>query len=301
MLMNAIDAVSVVIPVFNQAEYIRASVACALEQTSRPLEVIVVDDGSTDDTKRQLEPFLDQVTYVWQENAGLSAARNAGIRRSCGEWIALLDADDLWHRQKLETQLLAVGKRSDVALVGSPPAKFLPDVLPENPRVSNLGVPDFLVSARIGPSSALIRRKAVDCLGLFDESLRSVEDRDMWLRIAARFQCLLVESPCWWYRRHAQQMSRKAQRMFENYRRVLDKFFDENPRYRNFRALAMSYLYFDAAVAHFDEGSRIAALAYLAQSVAHRPVGLGDVNRPLFARLRLARRIMLDELLALAH
>jgi hypothetical protein len=176
----------------------------------------------------------------------------------------------------------------------------MPDVLPTNPNAKYLTVRDFLVSARMGPSSALIRRRCLESVGLFDESLQSVEDRDMWLRIAAQFPCVLVESPCWWYRTHTGQMSRKAQRMFRNYLSVLNKFFAANPEYRNFRGLAMSYLYFDAAMAYFDEGERMAALRCLAQSARYRPLGLGDSKRSRLARLRLARRILLDEIHQLA-
>jgi glycosyltransferase involved in cell wall biosynthesis len=296
----ASELVSVIIPAYNQGQFVRSSVECALAQTYHPAEVIVINDGSTDDTERRLEPFLTRITYISQSNAGLSAARNAGIRQANGEWIALLDADDLWHPQKLEMQLKAVQNRWDVALVGSPSARAMPDVLPTNPNAKYLTVRDFLVSARMGPSSALIRRRCLESVGLFDESLQSVEDRDMWLRIAAQFPCVLVESPCWWYRTHTGQMSRKAQRMFRNYLSVLNKFFAANPEYRNFRGLAMSYLYFDAAMAYFDEGERMAALRCLAQSARYRPLGLGDSKRSRLARLRLARRILLDEIHQLA-
>jgi len=288
------DLVSVVIPAYNQGQFVQATVLSALAQTYQPVEVIVVDDGSTDDTKQQLAPFLKQIIYVHQKNAGLSAARNTGIRRARGEWIALLDADDLWHRQKLQIQLEAIQGDSDVALIGSPSAKTLPDVLPPAPITCRLTVRDFLLSTRMGPSSVLIRRRAIDSYGMFDETLRSVEDRDMWLRIAAQSQCVLVESPCWWYRRHPAQMSRNAERMFLNYRRVLQNFFATNPGHSDLRRLAMSYLYFDAAVAYSDEGENVKALRCLISSTIFRPAGLGDPRRPPFVRLKLAGHNLLE-------
>ncbi len=294
------ELVSIVIPSYNQGEFVRDSVLSALGQTYRPLEVIVIDDGSTDDTRQQLGPFFHRITYVCQRNAGLSAARNAGIRRAHGEWVALLDADDLWHPQKLEIQLAAIENQKGVALIGSPSTITLPFELPSAPRSYALTVRHFLLSARMGPSSALIRRRSFEIVGMFDESLQAVEDRDMWLRIAAKLPCVLVESPCWWHRQHPGQMSRNATRMFWNYRRVLWKFFDTNPEYRSLRRLAMSYLYFDAAWPYFDEGRRFTALLCLARSVAYQPLSMGDPKRPRLIRSKFASRIFLDKIWQLA-
>jgi len=293
--------VSVVIPAYNHGRFIRATVANVLEQTYRPLEVIVVNDGSTDHTEQELEPVLGRIKYVVQANKGLSAARNEGIRQSRGEWIALLDADDLWHPRKLEVQLTAVENQEKIALIGSPGstepgARILAEELPPDPPVRPLTVRDLLLSARIGPSSAVIRSRCFESVGMFDESLQPAADRDMWLRIAAKAPCVLVESSCWWYRRHPGQMSRNADRMYLDYRRLLSKFFGANPEYRRLRGLAMSYLYFDAAVAYFDEGRRTTALNCLARSAAYRPAGLGDPRRPGPIRSKLAARIMLDEI-----
>ncbi len=290
------ELVSVVIPAYNQGQFVREAVLSALEQTYGPLEVIVIDDGSTDNTQQQLAPFLHRVRYVHQKNAGLSAARNTGIQLARGEWIALLDADDVWHRQKLEIQLAAIENRKDVALVGSPAITVLPLELPSAPCTYTLTVRHFLLSARMGPSSALIRRRSLEAVGMFDESLQSVEDRDMWLRIAAKLPCVLVESPCWWHREHPGQLSRNADRMFCNYRRVLRKFFDANPKYRTLRRLAMGYLHYDAAWCNFAEGRKAMALLSLARSASYRPLGLGDPRRPPLARSRLAARIFVDSI-----
>jgi len=291
------ELVSVVIPAYNQGPFVRDAVLSALEQTYHPREVIVVDDGSTDDTAVQLAPYAERVRIIRQENSGLSAARNTGIRHSSGEWIALLDADDVWHRQKLEVQLAAVRGREDVALVGSSRASSLTNLadspLP-SPKIYELIVRDFVLSSRTGPSGALIRRRCLDAVGFFDESLRSVEDRDMWLRLAARFPCVLVDSPCWWYRIHPMQMNRNGQRMFVNYRRVLSNFFATHPQHRQLYRQAMAYLYFDAVWSHFEEGKRLAALYFLVKSLCYRPLGLGDERiKSHFVRAKLALRVTL--------
>ena len=125
-----LQRVSVVIPTYNYGHFVAEAVESALKQTYPNLEVIVVDDGSNDDTAERLRQFGNQIIYIYQQNKGLSSARNAGIRRATGEWVAFLDADDVWHAEKIAKQLAAVGGDHDIGLIGSPPAAVLPDKLP---------------------------------------------------------------------------------------------------------------------------------------------------------------------------
>ena len=287
--------VSVVIPSFNYGHFVAEAVESALAQTYSPIEVIVVDDGSTDDTRARLQPFADRIHYVYQNNRGLSAARNTGVGLANGEWIALLDADDLWHPEKTEVQLRAASPLGSLGLVGSLPAVSMPERLPSEPAVERLSVRDFLLSSRTGPSGALIRRDCFDAVGLFDESLRSIEDRDMWLRIASRFPAVQVISPCWWYRPHAGQMSRRASRMVENYEKVLTKFFAEHPEHASLRGLAWSYLYLDGAWSFLDEGDERTARALMWKSVYSNPGSFGDQRLRKFPRARIIARLMLGE------
>jgi glycosyltransferase involved in cell wall biosynthesis len=292
---TAVGRVSVVIPSYNYGRFVADAVKSVLAQTYTNLEVIVVDDGSKDDTRERLAPFGSAIRYLHQENKGLSAARNAGIRIATGEWIALLDADDVWHEGKLEAQLTAVSVLDNLGLIGSLPSKTLPTRLPKYPPVVELSVRDFLVSSRTGPSGTLIRRQCFDRVGVFDETLASIEDRDMWLRVATRFRCVQVQSPCWWYRPHEGQMSRRASRMLENYKKVLDKFFTEHAEYLRFRRLAWSYLYLDAAWSFLDEGDHRAARNLMWKSVRLRPWSLGDKQIRKFARARIIIRLALGQ------
>jgi glycosyltransferase involved in cell wall biosynthesis len=289
--MNPQSSVSVVIPSYNYGRFVVEAVESALNQTHPPLEVIVVDDGSTDDTEQRLTKYDGRIRYLRQGNRGLSAARNTGIRTANGEWVALLDADDLWHRQKLEIQMGALEDRDDVGLVGSPRGNDL--TLPLSPAapVTTLTTRDFVLSTRMGPSSALLRKRCFDTVGYFDESLKSIEDRDMWLRMSAKFSCLLVESPCWWYREHTGQMSKNADRMFHNYKRVLANFFRNHPEHASLYREAMSYLYLDAAWPYFAEGRRLKSLICLVRSLLYHPSAFQGQPRSLrLRRLKLAVR-----------
>jgi glycosyltransferase involved in cell wall biosynthesis len=290
-----VGLVSAVIPSYNYGQYVCDAVQSALSQTYPHLEVIVVDDGSCDDTRQRLEAFAGRIRYIYQQNKGLSAARNAGIRLAAGEWIALLDADDLWHPRKTEVQLKAILRLNRVGLIGSLPATVLENNLPPEPAVRRLSVRDFVLSTRTGPSGTLIRRECFDTVGFFDESLTSIEDRDMWLRVAARFPCVQVASPCWWYRPHARQMSRAAKRMLVNYQKVLTKFFDEHPEHRGLQRLAWSYLYLDGSWCSLNEGDVRSARELMIQSLYSWPWSYRDPKLRPFPRSRIVARLLLGE------
>lgn len=285
--------VSVIIPSYNYAEYICEAVDSALAQTCPPIEIIVVDSGS-DDTRQRLSKYGDRICYLYQSPRGLSAARNLAIAQVRGEWIALLDADDVWHPEKLAVQFRAAQAFPDCALIGSASVDELPRSLPGLPESRRLGVADFLGPLPFGPSGVLIRRASFDATGLFDESLPAVEDRDMWLRVAAEFPCLLVDSPCWWYRTHPAQMSRHAARNYENHQRVLAKFFRAHPDQGRLRRRSLSYMHADAAWCYFAEGNRKAAMVHLFRSFFYFPGAYQHMSRDRhWWRLRCFLRFVL--------
>lgn len=288
------ELVSAIIPTYNYGRFVCEAVDSALAQSYPSMEVIVVDDGSTDDTRQRLADYGSRIRYVWQSNSGLSAARNTGIREARGDWVAFLDADDVWHRDKTARQLAAARTLGQPALIGSRGVDALPAELPAEPTVRWLGVSDFLLSLPVGPSGTIVRREAFGTAGLFDESLRSVEDRDMWLRLAARFPAVEVDCPCWWYRTHAGQMHRHAARMAANYRAVLEGFFERHAQFVPLRALGLSYMEADLAWSYYLEGDRGAALAGLLRSLWLHPAAyLGPQGRePWWRSKHLARYLL---------
>jgi len=188
--------VSVIIPTFNRAAWIPNAVDSVLNQTFRDFELIVVDDGSTDNTPEALERFSSRITIVAQPNRGVSSARNAGIRFSTGKYICFLDSDDLWKPRKLDIQLAAMSHHSEYKI------SYTDEIWIRNGRWANPKkrhqkysgwiFPHLLPLCLISPSSIMIERSVMDDVGLFDESLPAGEDYDLWLRIGSRYPILFI-------------------------------------------------------------------------------------------------------------
>lgn len=181
----ATPAVSVVVPTHQRREQVRRAAATVLGQTVRDLELIVVDDGSTDGTGEALEGVDSRLRYVWQENAGPAAARNVGIARSRASVVAFLDSDNLWEPDHLEV-LLAVLSRHPRAVLASTCPEFLTvgRQAPERSRAEDV-LPALMSRATVGYLSCVaVRRDALEAVGGFDERLRVLEDTDLWLRMA---------------------------------------------------------------------------------------------------------------------
>ena len=184
--------VSVVMPAYNVAWCIGRAVASVLAQDFRACELIVVNDGSTDGTRALLEGYGAAITVINQENRGMSAARNAGIRRARGMYVAFLDADDWWLAGKLSRQVELMHGRPEIGF-----SSTTVRVEDDDGRLLNLwrcpnGSTEILATlfaqnAAIagGCSAVMARRDLLDRVGLFDESLRGFEDPDLWMRLAA--------------------------------------------------------------------------------------------------------------------
>jgi glycosyltransferase involved in cell wall biosynthesis len=274
------DLVSAVIPSYNYGRFVAEAVASVLGQTYPHVEVIVVDDGSTDDTPQRLEPFGTRIRYLRQENQGLSGARNTGIRAARGPFVALLDADDVWHPRKLEVQMRYLGAHPEVGLVGS---DLFTDRREHWPAVGEasgleavpLGLDDVVGRCHFAPSSAVIRRACLDEVGLFDPGLRCVEDREMWIRFVRRFRIAKLPVPLLWYRTHGASLSARAARMEESELRVLRRAFAEVPELRGrplFRLKTFSYAAYNSAYAYGAARQWLPALRRLLHSMLLWPV-----------------------------
>jgi glycosyltransferase involved in cell wall biosynthesis len=170
--------VSVIIPCFNAAPYIAAAIESVLTQTMPGDDIIVVDDGSSDDSAEVIAGFGRQVRYFHQENQGISAARNSGIARASGAYIAFLDADDLWTDDSLTTRRRLLADRADLAYAyGWVEAFISPDMAPETRRTIGK-LPDTQPGRVAG--TVLVRRHVFESVGLFDSGFKIGETMD-WI------------------------------------------------------------------------------------------------------------------------
>ena len=209
--------VSVVIPTYNCAHYLGQAIDSVLGQSYTDLEVIVVDDGSRDNTAEVAAAYGPRIRYMRQENSGLPAARNRAIEAAGGELIALLDADDWWEPNKLQAQVEMIDADGEVALVYTDlrviydDGRVIPSFLASRPLASDGYVfPQLVQSGFILPSTVVLRKRCVQDVGMFDETMRSHEDIDLWLRLCHRWKVRSVREPLVNRRQGAQNMTSNA-------------------------------------------------------------------------------------------
>jgi GT2 family glycosyltransferase len=234
--------VSVIIPTYNGERYIKQAVDSVLGQTYGDFEIIVVDDGSTDNTAERLRLYGDRITYLYQENRKLPAARNTGIRAARGEYLAFLDSDDLFLPHKLAAQARYLDERPDVGLVASghqyvdEAGQLLQESRPWIGRPA-ITLESILFGGLAPVHAVLLRRDWFDRVGGFDEQFAYCEDMDLWYRLALA-GCPMVWEPAvvCQYRLHANNMSRSPETHFAYLRRALDKAFADPRLPANLRA-----------------------------------------------------------------
>jgi glycosyltransferase involved in cell wall biosynthesis len=210
--------VSVIIPAYNQSDYLGIAIQSVLDQTYQDIEILVIDDGSTDDTRKVANRFSDpRIKYIYQANKGLSGARNTGIRNSAGEYLTFLDSDDLFLPEKINLLASFLNSQTEIGFVagqaipidehGQRIGNLFDNPIPKDPSKLLLGNP-------LHVGSVMLRRSWQEKIGYFDESLRSYEDWDMWLRLAIS-GCKMgwVAQPVSKYRFHSKQMVRNSPKL----------------------------------------------------------------------------------------
>ncbi len=277
--MTVSATISVVIPCFNAERYIAAAVRSVLAQNWSDIEIIVVDDGSSDRSAELVRDTFPEVTLLWQTNQGAAAARNLGIRQAQSDWIAFLDADDMWLPGKLQAQwqMLSIQPTARMAYSAwqlwfstapSPSLEYIDEVLSQsgNPDQwagpSGWIYPQLLLDCEVWTSTVLMHRSLFEEIGLFDTALRIGEDYDLWLRASRVTAILRVPRPYALYRLHPASMTTTVPEM--NYRklvisRALARWGYDSPDGSSARkadvdrALAQSWSNF--ASAHLDAGN----------------------------------------------
>jgi glycosyltransferase involved in cell wall biosynthesis len=230
-------AVAVIIATYNTAAHVGEAVRSVLAQTLSDLELVIVDDGSTDDTASVLAEFLadGRVRCVRQENRGQAAAKNRGLRESRAPIVGFCDADDYWHPRKLEWQLPAF-EAPEVGVVYSRERRFRDGpngrepvlYLPERCHVGRVTEPLF-VENFVPFGTALVRRELLERWGAFDEQYRMSIDWELWLRLSLHCEFYFVDEVTYFYRIWDQQMSSDWRGRYRDVVRIMDAFLASQP------------------------------------------------------------------------
>jgi glycosyltransferase involved in cell wall biosynthesis len=272
--------VSVVIAAYNMADYLPLAVQSVLAQTYQPVEVVVVDDGSTDHTAEAMAPLLgdSRVVYVKQKNGGQAVAKNRGIQESRARYVAFLDADDLWTADKLELQMPLLLKSPAVGVVYSRVGYI-------DEHGSDTGVADnelfrgrisgpMLIRNFIGFGTSVVKKECFERLGSFNEAMKMGIDYDLWLRFSTQYEFEYVDKPLLRYRIWAGQMSHNCQGRYraglDTMKRFLEKYPDAVDRKTWNEAWAHTFVGY-AHCMNASGGGIIAAMKLFGQALRHRP------------------------------
>jgi glycosyltransferase involved in cell wall biosynthesis len=282
--MPMLPLVSAVIVNHNYGRYLGESIESVLAQTYRRIETIVVDDGSTDNSLEVLRAYSNRIAVISQSNKGPSAARNAGIARSTGEWIAFLDSDDMWLPEKIGEQSQyfhddAVGiifcgveyiDDSGMVLGGSSDGTLEKDPLGQ---LATFTYPP------IGASTAVVRADCLRHVRGFDEMLFCAEDLDLWIRVAAEYEVRSIRPALVKYRKHSGSLSVNVRRFEDNNVRMLNKLFS-NPRcarVHHLRRQAYGKFYMILSGSYFRDGNLRQAASCALKAILYRPLEIGHV------------------------
>ena len=284
---ETLPLVSIIIPNYNHAQYIEDAIHSVLRQTYRNVEIIVVDDGSRDNSREVIAAFGDTVRAIFQQNQGLSAARNTGLTASRGKFIGVLDADDMYEPDFVETLV--------TALQGQPEAggiycgyRFVDHLNQPLPQIEAREIaPEKLYWALVDgnflvPESMFVRKHCYDAVGFFDTSLRALEDLDMWLRITSRFKVIHTTKILTRHRILPGSMSTDPTRQFENRLQVVKKNFGAEPaptgEWNEDQRRAFSRAYLVSAVEYLQAKNEIRAFECLRSMAIARPALLARVE-----------------------
>jgi glycosyltransferase involved in cell wall biosynthesis len=279
-------AVSVVIATYNRAKFLPETIDSILRQSFQDYELLVVDDGSTDDTQRSLKPYETRLRYLYQENRGPSAARNLGVRYAKADWISIQDSDDLCTPNHLRILSDYVKDHSKCGMVFAN-GDYLggrehnrETIIPgdKSRQLAKRGVElnDFFEKSILRLQAALISRKAYDALGGHDESLRICMDLDLGFRLLMNFPIAYLDDVVFSYRKHEGNIGRNEElRLTENIR-VIEKLLQQYPSARtqlgnDAVSRRLAYRYYRLAKGRWRRNERHQAREALQRAISLRP------------------------------
>ena len=214
--------ISVIIPTFNRKKTLGRAIQSVSNQSLSPFEILIIDDGSNDGTKEWVKESPQDIKYIYQNNQGVSSARNKGIKYAYGDWIAFLDSDDEWLPNKLYEQVKAIGSNPEIKFFHTNEIWIRNGLrvnqMKKHKKYGGYIFEKCLDMCKVSPSSVLIKKEIFDDVGAFDNSLRVCEDYDLWLRITSKYPVVFLDIPfIYKYGGHAGQLS-KVNDGIESYR-----------------------------------------------------------------------------------
>jgi glycosyltransferase involved in cell wall biosynthesis len=268
--------VSVVIPAYKAMPYLPETVASVLKQSYTDFEIVIIDDASPDNTLEWARNVADlRVKVISQSNQGTPGARNTGIAHSTGEYLAFLDADDLWEETKLEKQVRTLDGNPALGLVDTWVGLIDQEGKALNKVIASDAEGDIWQRIICGNticcgSTPMVRRTCFDKVGVFDRDIRFSEDWDMWIRISRYYQFAILKEPLTFYRLHPNSKSKDCRNMEEDFRRIIEKAFLDVPiellPLRN-RSYGCASLYLVWKSLEMKDG--VQALHYYRNALAH--------------------------------
>ena len=290
--------VDILMPAYNAARFLPASIESILAQTETDWHLVVVDDGSSDDTEAVARAYQqrlgDRMTYLRQQNSGPSAARNTAIRASSSPLLAMLDADDLWLPDRLARALPVFEADPNVGLTYGGMTRFRgADVTVDTisgSREADDRVAEAIYTRRLDLpcSTVTIRRACLGVAGMFDEAMHATEDRDLWLRIAQRFRVAFIPEVLVRYRMSESSQSADPSRMLRFQKHFIDKHYGEPGCGWLSRQVALARIYRQQAEGFADRKEFGKSLRNAMHTLSLAPWQIGNVRTAISIALRAA-------------
>lgn len=274
--------VTVIIPCYNREMFIGQTIDSVLNQTYENIEILVVDDGCNDGTRTVLESYKDKITLLEHPgriNRGQSAAINLALKQSSGEYIAILDSDDLFEKNKIKRQVTILDKMPDFGVVYgngfciNEKNQIMYKILPDNHEETNIKERMLLECHFNIPSNSLVRKSIYDKIGYYDETMRSAQDHDMGIRIMEVTKAYYINETLWFYRRHSDSQSgRHAMRRWQTGFRILEKAINRYPYGKRVEFKRRAVLHFRVGQCFFEDKQYVRAVVHFMLAAVYDPV-----------------------------
>ncbi|MGA2736241.1 MAG: glycosyltransferase [Bryobacteraceae bacterium] len=279
---------SVVVPSYNAAAYLPYAIDSVLAQTSPNWEIVIVDDGSIDDTRVVVDSYRsklqNRLQYVYQPNQGVSAARNSGIRAARGEFIALLDADDVWLPQRLQRSIEALDADPAVGLVHARVARIdtrgsVTGQLKVEPKYLSGSIARHIYTrhAHVICTTVMFRKSCLETAGWFDEAMQTTEDRDLWFRIALRYKIAYIDEVLAYYRISPTSTTANLERLLQWQLHFVAKHHKSGAASRLERLQALGNIYRELGDSLFRGGAVTQSIGSYLRAVGYYPLSVPNV------------------------